>query len=70
MEKEESFVFTMKKKDREPDWFLREIGGQVQMKQEGFSMSLVVNGVNLNKGDTVILNDGILSIEQKESGRL
>ena len=60
----------MKKKDREPDWFLREIGGQVQMKQEGFSMSLVVNGVNLNKGDTVILNDGILSIEQKESGRL
>lgn len=54
----EAFKFTLKKKDREPDWFLKEIGNsviieQVGAKQEWFIMTLE-GKMKISKGDWVI----------------
>ena len=54
----EAFKFTLKKKDKEPKWFLKEIGNKVICKQNGMKQEwyIVTFGgpVIISKGDYVV----------------
>lgn len=52
------FKFTLKKKDKEPDWFLKEIGKKVIIKQNGMKQDWYIITLGgpmiISKGDWVI----------------
>ena len=54
----EAFKFTLKKNDKEPDWFLKEVGNKVIVKQNGMKQEwyIVTFGgpVIISKGDYIV----------------
>ena len=52
-----SFIYKKRTVNKAPDWFLLSIGNQVRVSEFGRHNALSVNGVILENGDIITLND-------------